>query len=226
MTQYKPSLLIGELKGSSGSTTFQKGNNASVIKRNSYKKGKSSVAKSAATSILSQVTTSWKDVTDDEKLLWATAALAWPFKDKFGTTYYGSAYQCFTAYNSILLTLGIAAAKSPGKVSAPLNVNPITVSTCDDSDIILDAVISPSSIQYWLIYASPQMSNGRNNNNAKFRLVRFLDMNGKSSVNIFANYQEIFGTPVSGRKIVFKVVQVLPDYPYQYFPFTVSSIIA
>lgn len=222
MAQYKPGIALGQLKGSIGSTTFQGGNVSSVIRNKGYKKGSSSSSKSLQTSRLASITSQWKKLNAGERNAWKIAALSWSFIDKFGTPYFGTAYQCYVAYESNLALIGAAYVNTPNIVSPAVNVNPIRVLPLNAIKVVVTPTVALAVSQFYLVFATAACSQGRNTNNAKFRLIAAKDMNATVSYDFITEYKAVFGAPIAGTQIIFKFIQVNPLYPYQYFPFVVG----
>lgn len=225
MAQYNPSALTGQIKGSIGSTTFQGGNNSSVIRTKTYKKGKSSQSKTKANNLLTQVVTSWRTLTALEKLNWVAGALLWPFINKFGVSYFASPYQFYCAYNLNLLYISQPIVTSPNIPAVPIFTGPFTLTTLDTTDIVFTPTTLLITNQYSLVFATNAVSPGRNDNNAKFTLIKSINMNGFTTIKCYAEYVAIFGIPKVGTKIIFKIVQVLPTYPYQYYSTVISGMV-
>lgn len=226
MASVKFGLIVTDLKGKVGGMTFQGGNKSKVLRSNSNTKNRKSTSLSNSNNKLVQITSQWKELSDANKILWQSAASLWPFVDKYGDTYYGSGFQCYTAYNRNLLTIGSSPVASPNVVSASLNVGPFSFSSHSVASvrIVPTLVLIPS--QYWLVYASPALSSGRNDNNAPTKLIAALDMRGVASFNANTYYPSVFGNFIQRSKVVFKICQVNPLYPFQYFPTVISTIIS
>ena len=226
MAKYKPSAILGQIKGSIGSTTFQGGNVSSIIRHRGYKRGSSSIARSTQTSLLVQITTVWKTLSSTQQRAWANAALLYPFVDKFGTTYFASGYQCYTAYNNILQQVGIDVVNTPNIVTTPINVGPFDVNTLTSTKVVLEWTgTSPVGLRL-MVFATSGVSPGRNLNNAKYRYIGYWDIATLSNYDFFHYYNNVFGAPLTGTQIIFKVFSVAPSYGFKYFPNTFSGIVA
>lgn len=223
MARLKYGIIVTEIKGKVAGMVFQGGNNSKVLRASNNKRNSKSASLSLSTSILSQITSQWKLLTNSDRLAWATAALSYPFVDSFGSTYFGSAYQCFTSYNRNLLTIGSTMVTTPSIVVPSINVGPFTFSSSTKDNVSIDPTITLVTSQFYLIYATPALSMGRNNNNAKFKLIAAVDMNGLTTIKVNPFYEKVFGSFSSDSKVIFKIVQVNPTYPFQYFPYTIST---
>lgn len=226
MALVKYGLIITEIKGKLNGQVLQGGNNSKILRGNSNKKNSKSNALNQSTSLLVQVTSQFKLLTPGEHASWVVAAASWPFIDKFGNTYYGNAFQCFTAYNRNLLTIGGTIVGNANAVTPSVNVGPFSFT----SSTIADVTITPTTVlatdQYYLVYASPGYSKGRNMNNPSLKFLGAINMNGAAELKITSYYNAVFGDFIKTSKVIFKITQVNPDYPFAYFPVTISSVIS
>lgn len=225
MAVLKYGLIVTEIKGKVNGQVFQQGNNAKILRTNSNKKNSKSPALSHSTSLLAQVTSQYKLLSNADRLAWATAALTYPFTDKFRNTYYGNAFQCFTSYNRNLLTIGSPMVTTPNIVTPATNVGPFSFTSSTKIDVTIQPTTVLGTSQFYLIYASPAYSQGRNNNNATFKQIAAIDMNGVGNLKLNSFYNAVFGSFISDSKVIFKIIQVNPLYPFLYFPYIISTVI-
>ena len=225
MAVVKYGLIITDIKGKVGGQVLQGSNNSKILRNTHQKRNSTSSLLNQSTALLVQVTSQWRNISDANKLLWATGALLWPFTDKFGNTYYASAYQFYTAYNRNRLTINYPVVANPNIVIPAENIAPFTILNCTAVSIRIESTIAPAVAQFWLIYASSGLSTGRNDNNANLKLIKAINMQGLTTLEIITFYTAIFGVPVVGSKIVFQIIQCNPLYPFYYYPTTLSSAV-
>jgi len=224
MAQYIPTIALGQLKGSIGSTTFQGGNNSSVIRHKGYRQGSRSQARSSATTILARVTTSWRALTDLQRRGWIAGAALWQFTNKFGVPYFASPYQFYTAYNvNNFLAVG-SLVTAPNIPIAPVNYAPFLYDTLTPSSISFKwSTPFPNSSIFW-VFASAPHSAGRNDNNIKFRFISTYGGTSNTLQDISAEYFAIYPQLLVGQKVTLKIYTSLLVYPYKYYPFILSDI--
>lgn len=225
MATYNPSALIGALKGSIGSTNFQSSGPNSIIKNKSYKKGSTSLIKTAATSELSRITMAWRGVSDSDKLEWDTNKLDWPFTDKFGNTYYGPAYQFYTAFNRNLRAIGQGTVSVPSKSTTPAYIGPFIFSSSAYNLLKIVPTGTGDADTTIIVYASPSYSAGRNNNNATLKTLNAFGTNGILEFDCTDYYYNVYGSPIVGMKVIFKIAAFNNGFPYPRFVEIISTII-
>ncbi len=120
MARVQYGVIVTSLKGNIGGQTFQNGNTAKVLRSKGYRKGSLSVKRKAQNLNIISSASAWRTIFQSDRELWATARTNWPFKDKFGNTYYGSGYQMYVAYNTALKLLGFPSVTDP---DVPLSAN-------------------------------------------------------------------------------------------------------
>ena len=205
MARVQYGTIVTALKGNVGGQTFQNGNISKVLRNKGYRAGSSSVARNNAVRNIVSQSARWRTLTDLQRAGWYSVRSFWPFTDKYGNSYLGSGYQVFVAWNSALEEMGYAVLDLPDTSQGTATVSP---DTCQYAigvglSVSWDSTIgAPMTLQ---IFASPPMSPGRNNNNAKFRLIGNADPAADTSITFATEYDDIFGTPPEGSKIVVKV---------------------
>ena len=224
LIQYQPTIALGLLKGKMGGTVFQQGNITAIIRLKGYRKGAPSPSRAAATAAITQLSTNWKIVVATDLDAWKTAASLYPFVNKFGVTYYASAYQCYIAYNRWILATGAPAYLTPVAPVVPINENPFLIGVTSLPNFQLDWAADPGVDQFVFLYATSPCSPGRNSNNPKLKLITFTNMNGATSLPFYDAYVAVFGTPPVGQQIIVKVVTVPKTYGFPYYPTVIPFI--
>lgn len=225
MAVVKYGLIISDIKGKVGGQVLQGGNNSKVLRNNTNKKNSKTSSLSAAVNKLISVTSQYRNLSPAAISDWTLAAASWPFIDKYGTTYYSGPFQCFTAYNRNLLTLGLPIVTSPNAPAAALDVSPFSFSSSTVANVTIDPTTVLLTSQYYFIYATAALSPGRNANNATYKLITAKDMKLLASLKVNTFYNAVFGNFIQGSQVLFKIVQVNPDYPFMYFSTIISTII-
>ena len=205
--------IVTELKGSVGGQVFQAGNNSLVLRNKGYRKGTSSTARQAANRLISSQASDWRTLSVAQQSAWATAALSWPFVDKFGNTYYGTGYQCFIAYNSARLSILQPAVVTP---SAPIAAEAFSISTFAVSvsgGMVFTETAATTTVQVVQQFFSAPLSQGVNNNNVRYRNLGQFNTSDGGRPFLTPYYQSIFGSFQVGQKIVMKAVMRVRDYP-------------
>jgi hypothetical protein len=220
MARVEYGAIITSLKGNIAGQTFQNGHVSKVLRNKGYRKGSSTKARQAQVSNLIVASAGWRLMSVAEIEVWNGTADDWPFKDKFGNTYYGTGYQKFVAYTIALKLLGFPSVNAP---EAPLNADDpggFTI-TCDgSSSLLVDAVNVAGQDQFLQVFASAPMSRGRNGNNRRYRALPIVNMNGGDSWDYWNDYIAIYGIPAIGQIIYFKLQVRTQQFPIIQFPST------
>lgn len=226
LIQYQPTIALGLLKGKMGGTVFQSGNNSSIIRNKGYRKGTPSASRSLATARIASLASQWRLLSPADIATWKTASLLWAFTNKFGVTYYGSAYQCFMAYNSWNKIVNNNFSYHAGPPASAVNEAPWQILSLSSSTLSIGWNADPIIPQYAILYATDSISPGRNLNNAKFKFIAVFYMTGNTSADLWANYANVYQPPLHGQQIIFKTLSFNPDYPFPYFPSIFGGIVA
>lgn len=209
--------IVTGLKGKVGGQVFQGGNNGAVLRNKGYKRGSITPLRNGATLGLVSITTAWRSLTDSERSSWTSAALSYPFVNRYGITYYASAYQCFVSYNRNLTSIGLPMVNTPASPASADSPGLITVTADTSGAIIVTSANTSTQAQTLIISATAQRSPGRNSNNPKSILIATEPMFGANSWDIGSAYQAIFGSVTLGASLIVDTVVRLNAYPLSVF---------
>ncbi|HUD44480.1 MAG TPA: hypothetical protein VMR41_02990 [Patescibacteria group bacterium] len=215
--------IITGMKGNIGGQTFQNGNVAKVLRNKGYRKGTTSQTRQIQLTSLATVTSSWRAVGINNQGLWRASTGNWPFKDKFGNTYYGSGYQKYVAQNIALINLGFPIVVAP---DTPLSADaPGTFSTAFTvgGSLLINWANTPTQDQFIQVFCSAPLSAGRNGKHVKLVAVGLFNMIGVTSCDITSNYEGFFGAPPAGCGISVKVQVRTQQFPIIQFPTTLLA---
>ncbi len=108
MTSIKYGAIVTELKGKSGGHVFQAGRANPIIRTKNGKKVKPQSYRADADfmafinkipNLITLISQAWNKLSDANRESWQSLLGIYQFKDKFGDTYNGTAYQIFTSMN-------------------------------------------------------------------------------------------------------------------------------
>lgn len=205
--------IITAMKGNVGGQTFQNGNTAQVLRNKGYRKGNSTPLRSTQTRILGTVNAQWRGLTDTQRTAWAAVTTQWPFKDKFGKTYFGTPYQVYSAYNTALMNMGLPQATAPGTPVTGTDPGSFSFTELDSSVIELLWTNAIEITQYIRVFASAPVSVGRNGNNIRMKLIHSSDADGINDIDCTAGYIAAWGQLVSGSRVFVRVEFRVPSFP-------------
>jgi hypothetical protein len=218
MARVQYGAIVTALKGNIGGQTFQNGNVSKVLRNKGYRAGGSSLAKSAQKQHLMGATSHWRTLSIANRLAWVTASGTWPFKDKFGNTYYSKGYQMYVAYSAALLKLGFPLDAVP---NAPLSADDpgaISIGTWDNTNMFIDWVNVPAQDQFMEIFVTAPMSVGRSGNNVRYKYLATYNMIGSNQIDIWGDYAPVYGAVAAGNLIMVKLQIRVQQFPIIQFP--------
>lgn len=218
--------IVTELKGKINGQVFQGGNVGYVLRNKGYTPGISNNLRQFANSNLTAVTTAWRTLSDADRSAWNAIAGSWPFTNKFGTTYYGSGFQVFVAYNTALLTMEYPQVTTPGAPTIPTDPGAVDFNTATTSALAFDipnTTVNPDVLQ---LFASRPVSAGTNGNNVAMRLIDQFDYSIASPFSFFTKYTQLYGAYNVGSKIFIKLVARSSVWSYPHFVQYANKIVS
>jgi len=228
MAQYNPTIALGQLKGSIGGTTFQGGNNSSIIRNKTYRKGQPSDSRNLATSSIQEFATTWRNLGSADRASWNALAVTYPFLNKFGVVYYASGYQVFVSLNSYARSIGIGSFTVAPTAFAPASMGVFSTNAWDTNTMIINWTITPSVSTYLKIFGVHEFSPGRNLNHLKWKQFLYggaVNAVGTTTIDVDALYSYYFGKRHTGQLCAIRLEVCDPAYPFPYFPTVISQII-
>lgn len=152
--------------------------------------------------IISQLSTSWRSLSPEDRASWSAGAVNFPFHNRFGETYTGSGYQVYQSLNSNLINSMISplvVCPIPETLTAPVIV--IDWSNSYNASVMLvsfpDGIPDGTIVEVW---ATPQRSAGRNSQLNQSLIASFEPQEAFDVPLIFA-YLAKFGTPRANGKV-------------------------
>jgi len=128
------------------------------------------------------------------------------------------------AYNVALIGMGFPPVDEPETPLSADDPGLFVIDNCDSGTFVFSWPNTISQDQTCEVFASQQLSQGRNGRNVRMTKVSSFNMNGNSSEDIFGGYAPIFGAPQVGAKIVLKIQIRVQQFPIIQFPFTLIAI--
>jgi len=201
MARVQYGAIVTDLKGSIGGQVFQGGNVSKVLRNKGYRKGTSSELRQAACSRLVSQTMRWRSLTAAQRTSWAGVASSWAFLDKFGNTYYGSAYQVFTAYNLGLITIGLPVANVPLVPLTGEIVDFIAPDWDGSNTLVINWGTITTVEQTVQVFATSGVSPGRNIASGRYKMIGQEGSNAADQYLAGAAYTDAWGTPAVGSQV-------------------------
>ena len=225
MASVQYGVIVTGLKGNIGGSTFQNGNVSKVLRNKGYRAGTSFGVRRAQISKLMTATSSWRSLSQSHRAAWNASAGNWPFKDKFGNTYYSSGYQKYVAQSTALIGLGLPLTTTPDLPYSANDPGLISVDFSDPSDLLVTWVNTPVIDQFLQVFASAPLSAGRNGRNTRLKLIGLYNMVSATSVSIQTGYNDALGDALSGAAISVKFQIRTQQFPIIQFPSALVAIV-
>ena len=223
MARVQYGTIVTELKGKVAGQVFQRGSTGFVLRNKNSRKGSDSLIRSASARLLTRVSSSWRDLTDEERTQWSGGAVNWPFVDKFGVPYTGSGYQYYMAFNRNRLQIGLAMVTAPvspvsGNIAGELVFSPST------SSLVVTWEELPGVDSSYIVYATAPYPASR-----KFftRPYYFMDFDTDQATGlVFLNkWVSLFGTPIVGARIDVLVKSVANAFPKNNAESSITAVV-
>lgn len=219
-------VIVTELKGKVQGQVFQAGNNSLVLRNKGYRKGVSSAPRLRANLNMTSQTSRWRTLSASDRSAWDAATTNWAYLDKYGNSYFGSGYQMFVAYNSALMSLGLSAVNTP---NAPVSNDPVAVTAVSinsGSTFNVTFTHSGSTAQSYQWYASAPVSQGRNGNNLRLRLIKTNTSTPSSPLSLNSEYNAVYVGRSTGAMIKVVLYVRVNAFPYPIKIYEGNTIVA
>jgi hypothetical protein len=207
--------LVSDLAGKVGGQNFQRGLASPSIRNISTKRKKFNVvpvgnAILAIRGRFAYVTRSWRSLSSAQQSLWASATSLFPRTNKFGVTYYPSAYQLFVELSLGLNFIGSAIATSAPAVSAFVVPSWSISYAGGGGSILITQAPAYTTVPYkTIIRASVYQSNGLAYIPSRLKiLTHFQFKSSAPSLEISSFFYAMFGPALAGTTAYFSVNQI------------------
>lgn len=137
--------------------------------------------------------TRWRTLTTAQRLAWATSAVSFPFKNKWGESYTASGYQVFMSINANLINAGQGTINTPPDVQL---IESAPAFTCEVSIIASSMqvfnLVNLTNTQY-ILSATPAMSAGAFPKKSNYKIIYNQPATGAVDRDITDEYETIYG---------------------------------
>lgn len=210
-------VAFAQIRGSIGGTTFSQNSNGAYIRNRSEPVNPNTIAQQAARAVLTGQSSSWKNLTDAERLTWQTQAPNYPYVDSLGQVKQYTAPQLFMAVNQRLVNAGEAPLVTIGAPVSMPSLDSVAAAAAEGTPaftvtVTIDGSATTPAGVFVNIYASAPMSAGRNFiSRSKLRKIATVPDTTLTPYNILAAYTAIYGAGalIAGNKIAVRVEFVM-----------------
>lgn len=188
-----PSALLGDAKGSLGSTTFKTSRSGICVqnKRKSSPTARFSITSS--TLHIASVARTWRNMSAAQRDSWSSAAHSVPHYDRFGKTISLSGWNLFSQRNILLFCIGQSSTVDP--YAPPLfSPNVIVPGTFSISTSSISFLVLPFSPDFgFTLYLSRPSSPGITHHNVSVhQILSFVGDNIGGVQDITSSYQSVY----------------------------------
>lgn len=218
MALIKLTAVVDNISGKLNGSVFARNKGGHYIRSKSNPTNPQTEKQNLVRSLLSGVSTEWRQLTHGQREAWKGAAQDYPYQNKLGDSKIYSGFNLFVKHNQNLKNYDassptLTSPKPPAPTIPPFSVTGSIGLNAQGNTITLAEVEmnfserSPATV--FLIYATPVISHGVSNFKNRLRLIDTSD--GTSSVgnlliaDITNSYPAVFGVPADGAKIGYGV---------------------
>ena len=205
--KYVPSALIGRLSRSAGSTTAGHNRYGAYLRNRVIPTNPVTGAQTAVRDQFANITQAWRDLTESERDAWNAFGPEIVRTDSLGETYTLNGQTAFMYCNRNRLSLGQAILTTATLVDPPPALLTATATIDDTPTMSIAYTGTPlGADDRLMIFATRGVSAGKNFlPNGDYKLIFNTALAAASPANVLAGYQAIFGNPIAGEKIFFKL---------------------
>jgi len=205
--KYAPSILLGRLSRSAGSTTAGHNRYGAYLRNRVIPTNPVTEAQTAVRDQFSNVTQAWRELTEAQRAQWNAFGPEIVRTDSLGETYTLNGQTAFMYVNRNRITCGQAILEDAPAVDPPDALLTATATLTDTPTMSLAYTTTPlGTNDKLLIFATRGVSQGKNFlPNGDYKLISVTAAAAASPANILAAYQAVFGDPILDEKIFFKL---------------------
>lgn len=206
--KYVPSLMVGQLSGSAGSTTASRNRFGSYFRNRVQPTNPNSGSQQTYRQRLQDLSGQWRDLSDEQRTGWALVGDQMTRQNSLGQTYTLTGLQAYTSVNLNRLLIGSAILEDPPVVDNPpenFSLSAEVDFAASPPTIPLTSDLVLSAGQFVVIEATPGVSEG----------ISFMPRSSYKQIAVLSNaqwgspepvgqaYEDVFGTGANGTRVFF-----------------------
>lgn len=205
--KYAPSALIGRLSRSAGSTTAAHNRYGAYLRNRVIPTNPATSAQTAVRSALATISAAWRSLTSAQRAEWEAIAPSLVRTDSLGENYTLNGFAAYMSCWRNLVSVGSSGIASPVAYVPPASIATATITSEDTPTLSIAYTVTPLATGVKLmVFATRGVSPGKNFlPNGEYKLIFVSAAAAASPANVLSAYQAVFGTPVVGEKIFFKL---------------------
>jgi hypothetical protein len=190
MAKFTPGAIISEIRGTIASTTFSKNAAGAIIRNRVVPINRNSTLQSNQRQIFSNLSSSWRALTEAQRNSWIAAAPDFPYQDSLGQTKFLSGAQLYEKLNLNLAVIGESPiTTAPAQTSFP----ELAFGAIAATDAAFTAAFTPTPVPAGMtavFYATRPLSAGKSFvNKSDFRFIQSEAAAEASPADLFAAYE-------------------------------------
>lgn len=205
--KYVPSMAIGQLSRSQGSTTASRNRFGSYMRNRVMPVNPRTDAQTAQRTVIQETSQEWRALTQAQRDAWTALGALIVRNDSLGQSYTLTGLQAYTSINRTRTTFGVARVSDPPTFVAPVALATLAVASLTSAALSLTFTPTPIGASNKLLFeASAPISAGRNFiPRSGLKIISASAANITSPQNLFSAYSAVFGAPIVGSKVFFRV---------------------
>lgn len=231
MASVKYGVIVTEIKGKVGGTTFKGGLGAPCMQttidgvRDSAKLTKADAGRVINTlTLTAEIAGEWRKLTDAQRESWRTGAVNYPSYNKFGSAYTPSGYQVFMTLNfQVRIGAGAIISTCPVPISVPA-ITDFAIAQPDLTSLDLTWSIGLPSLYFTKIEATQPMAKGNQPKNSYFKAIKLLSDAATSPYDLFPDYANIYGSFPANAMIYFRFTYISATTGQKGVPFVIALL--
>lgn len=230
MSKIKYSALVSDARNKLNGSVLSKNRYGNYIRNKTTPVNPQTTYQQNARAQLAANSQAWAGLTEAQRNGWKALAQELPFTDIFGDSKFLAGNALYNKLNGNLVKLGITPiSDAPIKEAIPA-VSGLTVTATATSGVLsaLSVNIQEATVPAGfslVLYATPGISAGRSFVKNQFRLTASAPSATTMPFNIYATYDDRFGSPSTGSKIFIRAVYVSETSGQQGIPVEVLEIV-
>ena len=219
--------LVVDGRGKIGGHVATKNKQGAALRTKVTPANRRSPDQTTARNSFTNFSTLWRGLTQAQRDAWNSAAGDVNRHNIFGDSYHPTGKNLYALTNINLILAGGTAVTSPPAATLPVNFTAFAIGSNTNAAQTLTFTVTPVEAGNTIIVeATRPLSAGVTSPGKAFRKFTTVAAAGTSPANTFTAYQTKFGTPVTGKKIFFRVTKISTVSGLRTLPLVVSGVTA
>lgn len=213
--KYLPGLMVGQLSGSTGSTTASHNSQGSYFRSKVKPVNPNTTAQNFVRDRFALPSESWRGLTDAQRQGWKSLGAQMTAVDALGNPYTLNGFQAYMSVNRYRLQLNLTVLSSAPALTSASWLTALGPIVADSVVPTFTVAFTPTPVpanSYLLIRATRPISPGRSFiGPTQYRNMFTVNPAGASPADILANYTARFGTLIAGYKVGIQAVPFIAN---------------